>query len=387
MTGVLTAQPSVAPQSLGGRYKSTFKVTDVLRTKTPPTIDGNTTDAVWQLATAQPLTFTVPTPSDTNAVTTLPSKLSATFKATFDTNYFYILVQVTSSKSPKIMDSTVKAQRDVPWTFDDVEVFFNCDTNTNAWDGQDPQKNYYKPEGTSGSAEQIRFMRFSPWNPASYNIPINLSIKPSSPACGGDCTNGYDVGYGWGFDSNEFSDTINFGLFKYAKYYSREVVGGWNMEAKIPMRSIMAPLDTLKWEDMKNKDTLIGFDVSVSAKGDNSSDNVVWANNTSRDDEWRDTRCFGFIRLKAGQYLGINENVLNNPSMHCFINNNVININADNTISKVNLYNLTGQLIKSTDNIKNKNFKLNVSDINSSMYIVEIYDTKNNHGTYKIFKQ
>jgi hypothetical protein len=70
--------------------------------------------------------------------------------------------------------------------------------------------------------------------------------------------------------------------------------------------------------------------------------------------------------------------LLPNPSTNFF------SITIDS--SKVFIYSMTGQLVKSFQN-KSKSDVYEISDLNSGMYLVKVVDTNNNEKTLKLIKQ
>jgi hypothetical protein len=70
--------------------------------------------------------------------------------------------------------------------------------------------------------------------------------------------------------------------------------------------------------------------------------------------------------------------LLPNPSTNFF------SINIDS--SKVFVYSMTGQLVKSFQN-KTKSDVYEISDLNSGLYLVKVYDANNIEKTLKMIKQ
>ena len=67
-----------------------------------------------------------------------------------------------------------------------------------------------------------------------------------------------------------------------------------------------------------------------------------------------------------------------NPSTDFF------SINYD--LAKVNIYAITGQLMKSFEN-KSKTDLYEISDLNNGLYLVKVFDINNNEKTFKLIKQ
>jgi hypothetical protein len=78
--------------------------------------------------------------------------------------------------------------------------------------------------------------------------------------------------------------------------------------------------------------------------------------------------------LSALSYISLSPN----PSNYFF------SINFD--LSKVFIYSITGQLVKSFQN-KSKTDLYEISDLNSGLYLVKVFDNNNNEKTLKLIKQ
>lgn len=73
--------------------------------------------------------------------------------------------------------------------------------------------------------------------------------------------------------------------------------------------------------------------------------------------------------------LKIDENTLSEIEIYPNPTTEVININPKiDTISKIEIYSISGQIIKS---INNPNFTIDVSDFSKGLYFLKIYDTEN----------
>ncbi|MEM0541659.1 alpha-amylase family glycosyl hydrolase [Flavobacterium sp. j3] len=56
-------------------------------------------------------------------------------------------------------------------------------------------------------------------------------------------------------------------------------------------------------------------------------------------------------------------------------------------VSKVDVYSVTGQLVKSFDSISTENYQFDVNDLNRGVYLVKIVDANNNTKTTKLIKE
>ena len=59
----------------------------------------------------------------------------------------------------------------------------------------------------------------------------------------------------------------------------------------------------------------------------------------------------------------------------------------DGEISKVQVYSITGQIVKSFDNIPSENYQFDVNDLSNGVYLVKAIDNNNSSKTMKLIKQ
>ncbi|MGL2962289.1 alpha-amylase family glycosyl hydrolase [Flavobacterium sp. RSB2_4_14] len=74
-----------------------------------------------------------------------------------------------------------------------------------------------------------------------------------------------------------------------------------------------------------------------------------------------------------------NLNLYPNPTSGSFSINSLV--------SKVEIYSVTGQLVKTFDSISSENYQFDVNDLRSGVYLVKTLDTNNNSKTMKLLKQ
>jgi hypothetical protein len=65
----------------------------------------------------------------------------------------------------------------------------------------------------------------------------------------------------------------------------------------------------------------------------------------------------------------------------------LLNINAENVVSRVDVFNITGKLVSSIQNVNERQFEINVSDLSNGMYITNIYDLKGRVVSEKFIKE
>jgi len=99
------------------------------------------------------------------------------------------------------------------------------------------------------------------------------------------------------------------------------------------------------------------------------------------------------IEVDGFRVFGNKQSTLNNDQFEVMANvslypnpsSNYFSINT--ATSKVEVYSLTGQLVKSFDTVANEDHQYNVSDLNNGLYLVKVTDINNREKTMKFIKQ
>ncbi len=114
----------------------------IVRAATPPVIDGNE-DEVWSAAPKYKLDNVIYSPLSS------PNDLSADFRAMWDANNLYLLVDVTddvlvNDTRPDQYVTLPTGSTDIPWWYDDcVEVYIDADNSkSNQYDNDDAQYHF-----------------------------------------------------------------------------------------------------------------------------------------------------------------------------------------------------------------------------------------------------
>jgi cellulose/xylan binding protein with CBM9 domain/type IX secretion system substrate protein len=107
---------------------------------------------------------------------------------------------------------------------------------------------------------------------------------------------------------------------------------------------------------------------------------------TNQDVAYMNTEFFGTITLSA-ETIEVSVQELQIPNLTVYPNPVIdqVNIKADNEISEVNVYDITGREVYSLANINEKTVSMNVNDLFvNAIYIVKITDVKGNTSARKI---
>jgi hypothetical protein len=61
--------------------------------------------------------------------------------------------------------------------------------------------------------------------------------------------------------------------------------------------------------------------------------------------------------------------------------------NIKGEVTKVDIYSITGQLVKSFENVSSEDYQFDINDLNNGVYLVKALDLNNNSKTMKVIKQ
>ncbi|WP_284652785.1 alpha-amylase family glycosyl hydrolase [Flavobacterium terrisoli] len=84
--------------------------------------------------------------------------------------------------------------------------------------------------------------------------------------------------------------------------------------------------------------------------------------------------------LGTGEFSAINNvSLYPNPTSGSF--------SIKGQVSRVDVYSITGQLVKSFDNVSSEDYQFDINDLNSGVYLVKAFDLNNSSKTLKVIKQ
>jgi glycosidase len=235
-----------------------------------------------------------------------------------------------------------------------------------------------------------------------YNDSIftcnNGSVNTSTDAISGDCKLDTKPQLQW--TNNWLGDTNRSAIYNnYAKIidlkknnpvFSKDysINSGTTLQPKIYIYDNAASLTTLK-----NVVVLSNFNVTTINVTPNFPFTGTWYNlidntpvvvNNTTDPISIEA---GGFRIYGNQPANLNSdnfNELSDISLFPNPTNNIFSINHD--LSKVFIYSITGQLMKSFQN-KSKTDVYEISDLNNGLYLVKVFDINNNEKTFKLIKQ
>lgn len=226
-----------------GKPCATPKTYTGVQVATPMKIDGAVDD--WAAITSNDLKNVSSGPDKISS----PADLSASFKACFDATNFYILLTLTDDIDLSWPLGSDKAT----YQYDNVEIFFNTDfTNDDA-------AGAYSTTAAS-DAKQLRYIR-------------------------GNVDDMDGAGVKWLNGGAETTWSVE------------NTPTGWQVEASLAWAAILPDPAVIP--------EVIGFEISLGDADDEANTAgpresiITWANDTGADNSWKDTRCFGYMKLVA----------------------------------------------------------------------------------------
>jgi hypothetical protein len=299
------------------------KTADVPAITSVPVIDGLASETFW--SPDQELTRFSEAENDWDG----DADLSATFKFAWGWSYFYVFVNITDE-----VEHNWNGADGNSYEFDNIELFFQLDTNT-------------VTTAYSDNTIQMRFNR-------------------------GDA--------GWQSSTFRTDQTVD----NYISYWEN-TAGGWVLEAAVPWTNIL-PSGALP-EELDDYLPLIGFDLSIADS--DGTDPLVGARSTGsqmawdedgeegditggeEDGAWNNTSVFGYVTLVGDPVestgtpvaeAGIN--VYPNPAL------NTVTFSGIESGS-IAIYSITGSLVMEINDVT-ANTTVDISALSSGVYVARV---------------
>lgn len=299
----------------------------IIKSTTTMVIDGAADDVAWAAATEYavdlPYALVQTNPIENEA------DLSGSWKATWDEEFFYIFVDIIDE------NASDWASVGNPWERDLVELYFNMD-------------------GADGAISNGR----------AYQYPF------------GYVTNGETATTGQGSQPNSGSANNDWTNVTWSTVLTDD---GWSLEAQFPMDAIGRLQNT--------SDDSLMFECSIIDQDDGDGTKtarLVWAIDivelgVPNAGMWGKEEHMGVLYFEEAS---TSVSSTNTDSYEVFPNpvNNILYINSLENIERVEIYDLTGKIIKSTDINSNNGF-VDTSDLTQGVYIISV------HNNLEVFNQ
>jgi hypothetical protein len=127
------------------------------------------------------------------------------------------------------------------------------------------------------------------------------------------------------------------------------------------------------------------FDISVADDASGGGRNYIVAWNTDADVNYNSTEKYGTVILHGEtEPSSIHSAKVSNLSIYPNPVNDQLSITAGVAISSVNVFDITGRMVSSVNGINYTHADINVSSLNSGIYIVKVTDVEGNSTSSKI---
>ncbi|MFA6401397.1 MAG: sugar-binding protein [Salinivirgaceae bacterium] len=265
-----------------------------------------------------------------------------------DMENLYIYLDVTDDDPLDLGTSTQ------PWMNDGVELFM---------DVQD--RRYLGSARISGEQHQSRF-----------------NVGTEGPAHGNDATGANALGMDGFFGINDTTN-INFAIIKGSLGFSVEIAVPWVTYFRTNTNTNEEAL-VLAEEGLVN-DKKIGFEFSlIDASAPDTRKSILnWANNTGLDKAYTSPEFWGQLTLKGFPTGIIQKQAVSNLTVYPNPANNQLTVDMVN-LASVEIYNLLGAKVVSLQMSDNR---VDVSTLNSGVYVVKATDTKGQVAVTKFNKK
>ena len=308
---VTLEEPVTTPQNTG----------EIVVTNAAPAIDGVGNDPMWDNATA----YNIETISKGE-----PSNNSATWKALWDDEFVYVLVEVE--------DDILGYSADIKeWNRDAVEIFFDIGN-------------------TDGSGESYQYEL----DPGDWQFRYNL------------VDNSIGVGRGEEGVTTDSKDGMH-----------TENGTNYTVELKFKWSELGASVPT--WTTESGAE--LGFEVAVMDNDGTTDDDFqgAYSWNADANEAHKNSTYFGTATLVTET--GINDiNTTKTVSVYPNPASNLLNLENTSSEQIVSIYDITGKTVKEVS-LGSSNSQINISELKQGLYIIKVMDNNDNMNIVKFIKK
>jgi len=276
---------------------------------------------------------------------------------------------------------------------------FNFDFSDAVSNGNTKLVLFFNAAQESGTSSDIYYIDDIRFTNSSNNLPMISdfeSLNPSVPLLGNIQT-----------VSNPFYDGINTSTS--VGEYIDDGTNGWDnliidFESEIDLSSnpylsfklystssiqVLAKLegdiDTEVWSDFSQENTWEEFNFDFSTSVGNANTKLVLFFNASQE-SGTSTDIYHIDDIRFTSSLSLNEEGISELTLYPNPVFNILNIRSNDIINSYKLYDVHGRLILNKNNISSKNFEIDVSNLDSDIYILNTY-SESRQESFKILKK
>jgi len=276
---------------------------------------------------------------------------------------------------------------------------FNFDFSDAVSNGNTKLVLFFNAAQESGTSSDIYYIDDIRFTNSSNNLPMISdfeSLNPSVPLSGNIQT-----------VSNPFYDGINTSTS--VGEYIDDGTNGWDnliidFESEIDLSSnpylsfklystssiqVLAKLegdiDTEVWSDFSQENTWEEFNFDFSTSVGNANTKLVLFFNASQE-SGTSTDIYHIDDIRFTSSLSLTEEGISELTLYPNPVFNILNIRSNDIINSYKLYDVHGRLILNKNNISSKNFEIDVSNLDSDIYILNTY-SESRQESFKILKK
>ena len=276
---------------------------------------------------------------------------------------------------------------------------FNFDFSDAISNGNTKLVLFFNAAQESGTSSDIYYIDDIRFTNSSNNLPMISdfeSLNPSVPLSGNIQT-----------VSNPFYDGINTSTS--VGEYIDDGTNGWDnliidFESEIDLSSnpylsfklystssiqVLAKLegdiDTEVWSDFSQENTWEEFNFDFSTSVGNVNTKLVLFFNASQE-SGTSTDIYHIDDIRFTSSLSLTEEGISELTLYPNPVFNILNIRSNDIINSYKLYDVHGRLILNKNNISSKNFEIDVSNLDSDIYILNTY-SESRQESFKILKK
>lgn len=144
------------------------------------------------------------------------------------------------------------------------------------------------------------------------------------------------------------------------------------------------PWTSLSGSFLPVADNVFNFDITVADVASTGGARLYRESWTSaHDDAWFDTRDFGTVTL-VEESSSITARTISDLKVYPNPANSVVNISAEANLSEIRMYDVTGRMVNLKENINNNQTELNIEELTTGIYIINVVDVDGNTSATKL---
>ena len=276
---------------------------------------------------------------------------------------------------------------------------FNFDFSGAVGNGNSSLVLFFNAAQTSGTASDTYYIDDLQWTNTNNTFPVISdfeSLNPSFPFQGNiqKVSNPFYFGMNTSTNIGQYVDDGTNGWDNLIIDFESEIDLSSNPYLSFKLYStssiqVLAKLegdiDTEVWSDFSQENTWEEFNFDFSTSVGNANTKLVLFFNASQE-SGTSTDIYHIDDIRFTSSLSLNEEGISELTLYPNPVFNILNIRSNDIINSYKLYDVHGRLILNKNNISSKNFEIDVSNLDSDIYILNTY-SESRQESFKILKK